>query len=619
MTFMKKTQKFCLLLSTIVTVTILTACTLNQNKHQDDTITVYLSDVSYLSTYAPYIQSQFPDLNIHFTVGRSSISFYDFLQKKEDLPDIMMIGSASMRDTLDLNPYLLDLSLTEVAASYHDSYLEQYRCEDQSIRWLPAGGVIHGILANQDLFKQYNIPLPTDYDSFSDACDAFQKLGIRGYTSDYKYDYTCLYTMEGYSVSDLTSLNGSIWRYNYLNGLTDQLDQELWIKIFKNTEQFIHDAGLIPDDTSRGYSMTRKDLEEGKLAMIRGTSSDIINYSAYGNMVMLPYFGKTEDDNWLLTEPAFHVALNGNLADNEERQAKTLEILNAMLSDEAINLLAENYLYVHKFSQDSTNQLPMELENLGPLLESNHLFIPQTGTALYLASKTAVQGLINGELTPESAYTVANKITGSKVTQESQTEIVFTSNQTYTSDFIQNAGNQAASAITNTLRTIAETDILFAPSYISTGSFYAGDYTLDQLDAMFMSSGNRLYKCHLTGAQIQEFTRLLVEGEEGLLKPFSKETLPIISGMKLTVQETEHGFTLKDISIDEKLLEHNKIYSVSFVDLPERIQHLTELAIGVGQFETFTSSEDIYARILWLDYLLAGHQLDSPTPYIILQ
>ena len=278
---MKWTQKLFYLFLTFLLVTGLVGCNTKTEKKPKDTIKVYLSNVSYLSAYAPYIQSQFPDLDIHFTVGRPGIAFYEFLQQNQDLPDIMMVGTVSPRDSLELNSYLLDLSLTETAASYHDSYLEQYRCEDKSIRWLPAGGIINGIVANKDLFDKYQIPLPTDYESFSAACKAFAKLGIRGYTSDYKYEYTCLYTMEGCSIPELASLKGTTWRYNYINGITNELDKDLFTKIFENTEAFIQDAGLVPEDTSRGYSMTLNDLSEGKLAMLRGTTSDIKSYSEH--------------------------------------------------------------------------------------------------------------------------------------------------------------------------------------------------------------------------------------------------------------------------------------------------------------------------------------------------
>ena len=616
---MKLKSRILLLLFITMIATVLAACYTADHKKDKDTITVYLSNVSYLSNYAPYIQSQFPELDIRFIAGRSGISFYEFMEQHDDMPDIIMVGTVSPRDSLDLNSSLLDLSLTETVASYHDSYLEQYRGQDNSIRWLPAGGIINGILANKDLFDQYQIPLPTDYDSFVSACKAFEDLGIRGYTSDFKYQYTCLYTMEGCSIPELTSLAAATWRNNYSNSQTNELDKEVWLKVFQKFEKFVEDARLVPEDTSRGYSMTLEDLAEGRLAMLRGTTSDIISYSDHGNMVLLPYFGKTKEDNWLLTVPAFHVALNGKLAEDQKRQSQVLEVLDTLLSKEAMELLADNYIYIHSYNQDTNVQLPKKLENLGHEVETNHMFIAQTDQELYAAATAAVQGLINGEFNAEEAYNAANQAALSFEQEAADAEIIFTAEEGYSSDFIKSEGNPAASSIVNTMKTIAGTEILLAPAYISTGSFYAGDYTMEQLDNMFMASGNRLFTGQLTGKEIREIARLMVEGDSSVIVPFSPETLPIAGGICLTVEEAESGYQLKEITLDKKPLEDETLYSIGIVDLPERVQLLTEHALGPGKFETFTSSGDIYARVLWQDYLTGGNQPEAPSPYIVLK
>ena len=128
-----------------------------------------------------------------------------------------------------------------------------------------------------------------------------------------------------------------------------------------------------------------------------------------------------------------------------------------------------------------------------------------------------------------------------------------------------------------------------------------------------------VFSCQLTGAQIRELARIFVEGNEKLLDPFSRETLPIASGVTLTVRETERDYLLQDVLIAGQPIDNNKTYSLGLVDLPDRIQLLTEAALGTGIFETFESSGDIYARTLWVEYLTAGNPMDSPTPYIILE
>ena len=53
------------------------------------------------------------------------------------------------------------------------------------MNWLPVCADAHGFVVNRSLFEQYDIPLPTDYESFVSACQAFEKVGIRGFTADY--------------------------------------------------------------------------------------------------------------------------------------------------------------------------------------------------------------------------------------------------------------------------------------------------------------------------------------------------------------------------------------------------------------------------------------------------
>ena len=67
--------------------------------------------------YAPYIQAQFPELDIHFTVGRDTVRFYEFLQQNDDLPDIMMVGALSVRDSEAFSSYPLFLKILNVGTA----------------------------------------------------------------------------------------------------------------------------------------------------------------------------------------------------------------------------------------------------------------------------------------------------------------------------------------------------------------------------------------------------------------------------------------------------------------------------------------------------------------------
>ena len=106
----------------------------------------------------------------------------------------------------------MDLSTTTEAGAIYDSYLSSFTNEDGSVNWLPMCADVHGFITNKALFDEYNIPLPTDYESFVSACQAFEKVGIRGHVGDYTYDYTCMEALQGVSIPELVSIEGCTWR-----------------------------------------------------------------------------------------------------------------------------------------------------------------------------------------------------------------------------------------------------------------------------------------------------------------------------------------------------------------------------------------------------------------------
>lgn len=69
--------------------------------------------------------------------------------------------------------------------------------DDGSVNWLPTCAEVDGIIINKTLFDEYNVPIPTDYESFIAACEAFEGAGIRSFVSDFSADYTCMEVLQG--------------------------------------------------------------------------------------------------------------------------------------------------------------------------------------------------------------------------------------------------------------------------------------------------------------------------------------------------------------------------------------------------------------------------------------
>ena len=158
------------LLVMVTVISLLPGCGRKRAEKEDaETITVYLWSTKLYEKYAPYIQKQLPDINVEFVVGNNDLDFYKFLDENGGLPDIITCCRFSLHDASSLKDSLMDLSTTNAAGAVYDTYLNNFRNEDGSINWLPVCADAHGFVVNKDLFEKYDIPLPTDYESYGDT------------------------------------------------------------------------------------------------------------------------------------------------------------------------------------------------------------------------------------------------------------------------------------------------------------------------------------------------------------------------------------------------------------------------------------------------------------------
>ena len=325
----------------VTAISLLSGCGGKSAEKEDaETITVYLWSTSLYEKYAPYIQEQLPDINVEFVVGNNNLDFYKFLDENGGLPDIITCCRFSLHDASPLKDSLMDLSTTNEAGAVYDTYLSNFMNEDGSVNWLPVCADAHGFVVNKDLFEKYDISLPTDYESFVSACQAFDKVGIRGFTADYYYDYTCMETLQGLSASELSSVDGRKWRTTYSDPDSTKregLDDTVWPEAFERMEQFIQDTGLSRDDLDMNYDDVVEMYQSGKLAMYFGSSSGVKMFQDQGiNTTFLPFF-QENGEKWIMTTPYFQVALNRDLTKDETRRKKAMEVLNTMLSEDAQN------------------------------------------------------------------------------------------------------------------------------------------------------------------------------------------------------------------------------------------------------------------------------------------
>ena len=562
------------LLVMVTVISLLSGCGGKSAEKEDvETITVYLWSTSLYEKYAPYVQEQLPDINVEFVVGNNNLDFYKFLKENGGLPDIITCCRFSLHDASPLKDGLMDLSTTNAAGAVYDSYLSNFMNEDGSVNWLPVCADAHGFVVNKDLFEKYDIPLPTDYESFVFACQAFDKVGIRGFTADYYYDYTCMETLQGLSASELSSVEGRKWRTIYSdpdNTKREGLDSTIWPEAFENMEQFIKDTGLSPDDLDMNYDDIVEMYQSGKLAMYFGSSSGVKMFRDQGiNTTFLPFFQKN-GEKWLMTTPYFQVALNSDLTKDATRRKKAMKVLNTMLSEDAQNRIISDGQDLLSYSQDVNLKLTEYLKDVKPVIEENHMYIRIASNDFFLVSKDVVSKMITGEYDAEQAYQSFN----SQLLEEKSAseKVILDSQKSYSNRFHSSGGNAAYSVMANTLRGIYGTDVLIATGNSFTGNVLKAGYTKKMVGSMIMPNSLSAYSSKMSGAELKETVKNFIEGYEGGFIPFNRGSLPVFSGISVEIKETDDGYTLSKVTKDGKKVQDNDTFTVTCLAIPKHMK-----------------------------------------------
>ena len=565
------------LLAMVTAVSLLSGCGGKSAEKEDaETITVYLWSTKLYEKYAPYIQEQLPDINVEFVVGNNDLDFYRFLNENGGLPDIITCCRFSLHDASPLKDSLMDLSTTNAAGAVYDTYLNNFKNQDGSVNWLPVCADAHGFVVNKDLFEKYDIPLPTDYESFVSACQAFDKVGIRGFTADYYYDYTCMETLQGLSASELSSVDGRKWRTTYSdpdNTKREGLDSTVWPEAFERMEQFIQDQGI--------------------------------------NTTFLPFF-QENGEKWIMTTPYFQVALNSNLTKDETRRKKAMKVLDTMLSADAQNRIVYDGQDLLSYSQDVDLQLTEYLKDVKPVIEENHMYIRIASNDFFSISRDVVSKMISGEYNAEQAYQSFN----SQLLEEKSTseDIVLDSKKTYSNRLHTSGGNEAYSVMANTLRGIYGTDVLIATGNSFTGNVLKAGYTEKMAGNMIMPNELSAYSSEMSGAELKETVRNFVEGYQGGFIPFNRGSLPVFSGISVEIRETDNGYTLSKVSKNGKQIQDKDTFTVTCLAAPQYMEAYPaeeNIVFDGGD----TSVEDT-----WTTYVSDGNAiLAEPEDYITLR
>ena len=587
-----------------------------QQQENAQTIQVYLWSNSLYESYAPYVQAQLPDVNIEFIVGNNDLDFYKFLQQNGGLPDIITCCRFSLHDAAPLKDSLMNLALTNEAGAVYNTYLNSFKNEDGSVNWLPVCADAHGFVVNRSLFEQYDIPLPTDYASFVAACQAFEAVGIRGFTADYAYDYNCMETLQGLSAAELTTTEGRKWRTAYSDPASTVrvgLDDAVWPGAFERMAQFIQDTHLTADDLALTYDDVTGMFRDGEVAMYFGSSAGVKMFQDEGiDTIFMPFFCQN-GEKWIMTTPYFQVALNRDLEQDTARREKAMKVLNVMLSEDAQNRIVADGQDVLSYSQNVPLRLTECMKDVRDVVEENHMYIRIASNDFFAISKDVVSRMIAGEYTAKQAYRAFNAQLLAEE-EPAADETVLTSGKSYSNVFHANGGNAAFSVMANTLRGVYGTDVLLATANSFTGSVLKADYTQKMAASMIMPNGLMSRQRTMTGAELKETVRAYVEGCEGGFVPFNRGSLPIVSGIAVEVKENNGSYTLTSITRNGQPLRDDDTITVTCLATSKQMEALLASKSGTSE------DGDAWVKNTWRDHVSGGGAaLAEPENYMTLR
>ena len=576
-------------------------------------VTIALWGNDLLEHYTAYLVKKFPNVEFKFVLATNSTDYYHYRNKHNDLPDILTVRRFSMRDAVQLKDLLYDLSNTELAATFYGTYLDSYTYNDGTINWLPACAVVDGLIVNKTMLDEHGLALPKDYASFVQATQALEAKGIRGFAPDLAEDYTCMEVLQGCGIPQLTSMEGREWRQQYESGKTHALSEKVWLPIFKRFFDMKDKMQWTAEDATHNNWHPKKYYIEGSQAMYRGTGTDLELFPARQNdkALLVPYYGDTVKDNWYLTYPAFQVAASKKGMDKKERRKLILEIMTAMLSQEGQNNINSGNNMV-PYNKDVKLELLPSLQNIKPYIKENKLYIRLASNEMFKISRIVVHRILRGELkTPEAALSAFNEELKKESVQE---PIVAKLDKGYSNDFTPERGNQAASAVMNTVRKLVGSDLLFVQAVYASGSVYAGEYTRKELSYVTHNGAAWPMLAHMTGDQVYDLVERTLAAKHGYGVICNDSTLYVSSGFEMDLSRTkEGGYKLNKLTKDGKELDRKAKYSILLMGDRGWSKGLVITQMGI---KDYTYDVQKCYKYLYKHLVEDGGKLEAPTDYM---
>lgn len=542
-----------------------------------------------------YVEEHCPDVFIEWENNRNTAANVLYLAEHDDMPDIVSIRRFEYDTTAKLRPYLTDLSSLPLTSSYDPQYLAPFASNGKQY-WLPGPGVIDGIVANTDLFKQYGVAVPTDMDSFIKACAQLEEHDVAVFAADCSETWSATQLIQGFGATELSG-EGSSWIKQFEDGTASSVDTAAFSKIASVLRLLSENRILTQEDLDSSAADTSEMLIRGKAAMVRKASDEKFDASGTHHYAALPFFGETADDNRLCTYPVFSLAMSNKLQSDPKLLSAGREVLSVMLSRDAQETLNESGEGLISYNSGSELPLSSAMQSVRSLIKENKCFIRVLNSNTFSANTLALTALVAKDADDSTFISVLNE----NLFKKPDTAPVAVSNVEAVSQLNSDRCSPSGSVAAQVIQKETGTDCVLIDTRETPSTIFRGPYTKADINAVVLPS--KAYKGTLSRGELLSLldTALLsaTTFQSGQTEPIVE--YPVAAGM--TVVMKRDG-TVLDVSLSEK----EKNWSDCTVTISESVyKALKELSNPL--FDHFEPTEKTLQQ-----YFLAGFQAAGGLP-----
>lgn len=330
--------------------------------NSEDTVQAMLD---YLAEAVPEVEIEF-----QFIDNSNYDTIVDTQLSAEEGPDIICESPGSALKHARLG-YLEPLN--DLGAKYSDAGTSVYSYEGD-IYALPGISWFEGIYFNKALFEENGIELPKTFEEYIDVCKQFQELGITPLAAGLKSWEPMLKNSMAYVAAEyLSTEEGSGFGESYRNGEVT-LDGT-WNTYLETWSAMISEGIYTTDMTGIDHDQALEQFATGQAAMFCSGPWDLETIQSKNpdlQLDMMPFYGSSESEGWLIGGPGCGFAVNAN---SESKEA-AMKIVEAISTVEGQTALWENNQGGSSYLDGASFELPEVYASAAGALDAGNVYCP---------------------------------------------------------------------------------------------------------------------------------------------------------------------------------------------------------------------------------------------------